>query len=143
MIKYILLDIDGVLNRESDWRRPFTLNQNNLKVFGKAFQGWPVRILLISSWKAGFITKKNAANAPYIRALEEELAVYGLEIAGVLPCKNRGEAVFDFLRNHKDAVCVDDDLSEYGVIPSELKSQFILPDAKYGLREKDLREKIE
>lgn len=141
MVKYILLDIDGVLNKESDWKRSFTLNPDNIKVFGEKFEDQPVRIILISSWKEGFISKKNPSNAPYIRLLEKELAEYGLEISGVLTYRSRRETVCEFLKTHKDAICIDDEIKEYGIIPPNLKNQFIVPDYKYGLREKDFKKK--
>lgn len=50
---FIFLDIDGVLNKESDWSKPFSLNSDCIRRFCE--KNREARIILISSWKNGFI----------------------------------------------------------------------------------------
>lgn len=54
---FIFLDIDGVLNKESDWSKPFSLNRDCIRRFCEKYR--EARIILISSWKNGFISSHN------------------------------------------------------------------------------------
>ena len=46
---FIFLDIDGVLNKESDWSKPFSLSSDCIRRFCEKYR--EARIILISSWK--------------------------------------------------------------------------------------------
>lgn len=137
-MSYLLLDIDGVLNQESDWQRKFTVNPVNIREFGEAFRDTQPKILLISSWKKGFLSPGNERNANYIKNLERELGRYHLFIRGILRDNPTREAsVYAFLRSHPDALCIDDDKKEYPNLSSfECKNQMYFPCSKEGFVKK-------
>ena len=70
----VLLDIDGVLNKKSEWKVPYTLNQNCLDNLQKALSKADPHIVLISSWRKGFVSSENTENTPQIKRLEKELS---------------------------------------------------------------------
>lgn len=57
---YIFLDIDGVLNTSSEWKRMYTLNANCIKNFSEFVKRTKteVRIVLTSS----FVARENISN---------------------------------------------------------------------------------
>ena len=93
------------------------------------------RIILISSWKNGFISSHNEKNTPQIKELEAQLDRYGIRIVGKV-CDNRYRdyAVRDYLKEHpsiKEYVVVDDDIKEYS---SKDIPHLRLVDSKVGFR---------
>ena len=78
---FIFLDIDGVLNKESDWSKPFSLNSDCIRRFCE--KNREARIILISSWKNGFISSHNEKNTPQIKELEAQLDRYGILFSGL------------------------------------------------------------
>lgn len=68
---FIFLDIDGVLNKESDWSKQFSLSSDCIRRFCEKYR--EARIILISSWKNGFISSHNEKNTPQIKELEAQL----------------------------------------------------------------------
>lgn len=112
---FVFLDIDGVLNTEADWNRPFQLNDACVKRFGEAYRN--ERVILISSWRNGFVSAKNAKNTTQIRELEDKLSKYNIRIVGKTEdVQYRDEAVSHFLKNHPsitEYIIIDDDSSEY------------------------------
>lgn len=112
---FIFLDIDGVLNKESDWSKQFSLDSECIRRFGEEYRG--SRVILISSWKNGFISSHNEKNTPQIKELEAQLDRYGIRIVGKV-CDNqyRDYAVSDYLKEHpsiKEYIIIDDDVAEY------------------------------
>lgn len=125
---FIFLDIDGVLNKESDWSKPFSLNSDCIRRFCE--KNREARIILISSWKNGFISSHNEKNTPQIKELEARLDRYGIRIVGKV-CDNRYR---DYLKEHpsiKEYVVVDDDIKEYS---SKDIPHLRLVDSKVGFR---------
>lgn len=140
-IMYIFLAIDGVLNTESDWKAPYTLNPACLDAFAETFKNIHPKIILISSWSAGFISKNNPSNTPQIQKLEKELHKRGLEISGRIPVflKNRDAAVQQYRKTLPERgetlLVIDDDINEYTQKYPELyltnyKTGFTLKDKK-------------
>ena len=87
-------------------------------------------IILISSWKNGFISSHNEKNTPQIKELEAQLDRYGIRIVGKV-CDNRYR---DYLKEHpsiKEYVVVDDDIKEYS---SKDIPHLRLVDSKVGFR---------
>lgn len=131
---YIFLDIDGVLNKQTDWKKSYSLNPQNIKAFGDAFAEIRPIIILISTWKNGFILSGNSNNSPQIKELEKSLSGYGLRIAGKTEGQNREKGINDFLKKHPDDyIILDDDLSEYSRKPDNL----YLVNFRTGLTDKD------
>lgn len=108
----VLLDVDGVLNRKSEWKIPYTLNTDCLDNLKTAVCGMNPHIVLISSWRKGFISTENIENTPQIKKLEKELCKRGLRIDGKAPNRidNR-----DYLakRYGENVLILDDDPTEY------------------------------
>lgn len=112
---FVFLDIDGVLNKESDWSKQFSLNSGCIRCFGEEYRG--ARVILISSWKNGFISSHNEKNTPQIKELETQLDRYNIRIVGkVSDHQYRDYAIRDYLNERpsiKEYVVVDDDIMEY------------------------------
>lgn len=133
---YILLDIDGVLNKKDQWSRVGELDKDCMDNFAKAFSEMRPKILLTSSWRHGFVSRDNPLNSPQIKKLEFELKKRGLMLSGILRYdKDRSEAVNDFIKAHPDSLILDDD-------PSEFKKKIdnlYLVNCKDGFSEKDIK----
>lgn len=73
---YYFLDIDGVLNKESDWRKPFTVNELCVQYFVELIKkDKSSHIILSSTWCAGY------TNKDYFHGLKE--LIYILLIIGL------------------------------------------------------------
>lgn len=134
---FVFLDIDGVLNRKRDWQRPYTLNEECMNHFAESMEGFDVKIILISSWRKGFVSRENPNNLPQIKVLEKMLSERGLSITGTVDRTNtsRLDAIQDFLNAHPgDYLILDDDLSEYSSRPQRL----YLIDCTTGINKRDV-----
>lgn len=53
----IFFDVDGVLNCEADWQRPFTINKRCVRAFAHIVEKLQkrelVQLVIISTWRAG------------------------------------------------------------------------------------------
>ena len=112
-IIYIFLDVDGVLNKKSQWNTKTISNQLNqsnqttqnssqktilddecIKNFCefvnqvKDKYKKDVRIILSSTWRIGFVGSKMEFNSTYIKELENKLGKYNVEISGKTPIFN-------------------------------------------------------
>lgn len=130
----VLLDIDGVLNKKSEWKVPYTLNQNCLDNLQKALSKADPHIVLISSWRKGFVSSENTENTPQIKRLEKELSKRGLRIDEKAPDRfdNR-----DYLakRYGENTLIMDDDPTEY----KEKHNNLYLVDCETGLTAADAK----
>lgn len=134
---FVFLDVDGVLNKESDWSKP-TIDSNCVRNLAKALEGIEAKIILTSSWRKGFLTWFNPENTPQIQMFESALYKENLIIKGILPKENkdRGILIQDFLSKHPgEYIIIDDDINEYAVKPENL----YLINSKTGLTEKDAK----
>ena len=51
---YYFLDVDGVLNKKSDWKRPFTVNSECVRNFKRLMeQDKESHVILSSTWRQG------------------------------------------------------------------------------------------
>ena len=110
----IFLDVDGVLNREDDWQRPFTLNRKYVKAFQDMLRDLKgryddVSVILSSSWRSGWT--------------EGHQPVHLKELCSLLPVKDvtpqasggialRGKEIRHYIKQHPqqgDAIIFDDD----------------------------------
>ena len=133
---YLLLDIDGVLNRKSDWAIPYSLNDGCIRNFAGTFKGTGAKIILISSWRKSFISRNSPDNPSYIKNLIQKLSVYGIQISGVMPENFTDRSEFASYINKKsngDYLVLDDDISEYTKKPKNL----YITDCRTGFTEKD------
>ncbi len=113
---FIFLDVDGVLNTENQWKRPYTLNDACITAFAEYIHSLPtsnIRIILTSSWKNGFDAAGN--HTPQIRELVDKLAVHGLTITSKTEniSDDRAAEINDYIRKHHleqyPCIIIDDD----------------------------------
>ena len=134
---FIFLDIDGVLNKELDWIHPFTINNENLKVFcslcSKLQKNKHISIVLISSWRT-------AGDIPDLIKLRETLSGRGIKIIGSTPATDKGrqaEVEYFIKRNGiKDYIIIDDDISLYDT-PEHIN--IYVPNYRKGLTNSDIK----
>ena len=131
---YIFLDIDGVLNTEADWGRLYCLKKEHID---KLCDDYPnSKIILISSWKNGFISRNNKNNSEPIKRLESMLS-NNVSIIGKTELSNdisRNIQIDEYIKVHPSItqyVVIDDDTSEYDNFFLNDK-HFKLINSKYG-----------
>lgn len=140
----IFLDVDGVLNKESDWINPFTLNDSCVKVFNELWRElskhYVPQLVLISTWRSG---KGNLGNSEAYQRLENALEKYGIRISGTTPISNKGrqnEVEYYIRRNTVDKYIVIDDDEKLFERPSEIN--WYQPNYKIGLTNDDVKKII-
>lgn len=136
---YYFLDIDGVLNKESDWRKSFTLNPECVKNFKSLVEkDKNPHIILSSSWRRGVTNTGVQSSQPDI--LTEQLRSYGITIDGVTPVSNktRQEEIEYYIRRNevKDYIVLDDDES---LFPRPDEIRLYLTNYKTGLTAVDVK----
>lgn len=135
---FIFLDVDGVLNTVSQWKRPYSLNDACIAAFAGYVHSLPssnTRIILTSSWKNGFDFSGN--HTPQIRELVDKLAVHGLTITSKTEniSDDRAVEINDYIKQHHleqyPCIIIDDDP---GIFRSKLLNncKIIWIDAKTG-----------
>lgn len=134
---YYFLDIDGVLNKESDWKRPFILNDSCVQCFSKIIKkDKSPHIILSSTWRAGYSNKGEKSSGNQLSKLEE----YGITIEDITPISNktRQEEIEYYIRKNavKNYIILDDDES---LFPWPDRINLYLTDYKTGLTEMDVK----
>ena len=143
----IFFDVDGVLNKESEWSHRTALNKDCLDAFQELFtllrkKGYQkVEAVIISTWRGGRSGKgESGSDAPQYQALERELSKRGIEIAGATPITEKGrqaEVEYYIRRNEvEDYVILDDDRSLFEA-PERL--ELYSPDYRTGLTRQDAK----
>ena len=140
---YIFLDIDGVLNKEIEWKKMFSLNNECIEAFSdfvKSIKDENCRIILSSSWRTGYSNVGN--NAPYIIELQKRLSDYGLQISGKTPVLDNGtreDEVKQYIERYNikenDYLIIDDDASLY---TNKCKKLYLV-NSKTGFTKKDMK----
>lgn len=129
---YYFLDIDGVLNRKSDWKRPFTLNPDCVKNFMSLIEcDSEPHVILSSTWRQG---GDNAHDA---------FMEYGIPIDGTTPVSNksRQEEIEYYIRRNgiQKYIVIDDDA---GLFPRAAEINLFLTNYKTGLSESDVKKLV-
>lgn len=140
----IFLDVDGVLNKESDWQTPFSLNNGCVSTFSKLWtelsKKYCLSLVLISSWRSG---KSKYGNTDAYDHLEAALKQYGIKINDTTPLSNKGrqnEVNYYIRRNNIDQyIVIDDDESLYD---DPTKINLYRPNYKTGLVDSDVKKII-
>ena len=142
----IFLDIDGVLNTQSDWRKPFTINPNCLKAFIQLVKEiekkhGKVEIILTSTWRNSLAkNNNNELVSGKTNILEETFKKNGLKIHGTTPVSNktRQEEIEYYIRrnNITHFITIDDDLS---LFTNPITVNLYLTDYTTGLTSKDIK----
>ena len=138
---HIFLDVDGVLNKESDWKVKYVIDKacvQNLAQLCRALEGTyqHVYIILCSTWRAGV---SRTGESIQISELKKVLKENGLEISGTTPVSDKGrqaEVEYFIQRNGvEDYLVIDDDESMFY---NPDKINLYAPNYKTGLTKKDV-----
>lgn len=112
---YIFLDVDGVLNKQSDWKRPFSLNMECCKQFNAFVRELPdAKIVLSSTWRNGI--SRDGSRAAHVEDLLEKLkeaGVTSIDRTATSPDGYRNKEIDHYLKWHpKDEyIILDDEIS--------------------------------
>lgn len=136
---YYFLDVDGVLNKESDWRKPFTVNPVCVSNFKRLLHADKnAHIILSSTWRQGLANtgiKLSGAYSP-MKVFDE----IGIRIEGATPVSNksRQEEIEYYIRRNgiTDYLVLDDDER---LFPRRTEINLYLTDYKTGLTELDVK----
>lgn len=127
-------NVDGLLNKTSDWKKPFTINYGLTNFFCFFLARNNLIPVITSSWRIGFNKPGDPGNAPYIKELEEIFASYGLKIydkTPILKGRPRDKEIERFLYFHRtnDYIVIDGDPDEYDNANSHV--YFINPESGF------------
>lgn len=108
----IFLDVDGVLNKESDWRKPFALDMSCVKALSELTSRLKASVVLTSTWRAGASSDGN--NSPQYDHLISTLSDNGITVSGNTPVtvnKTREEEIDYYIRRNQvtEYLVIDDD----------------------------------
>lgn len=137
---YIFLDVDGVLNKRSDWTKPFTLNDECVRNFNELVgQINNAKIVLSSSWRSGI--SRNGEMAKHVEELMDKLKAVGIDTidkTAVSPDGSRTKEIDYYLRRHEidSYIILDDDVSLFE--DGKRTRNLYLTDETTGLTGKDV-----
>ncbi|MCR5426258.1 MAG: hypothetical protein K6E81_05480 [Lachnospiraceae bacterium] len=131
----IFLDVDGVLNRQSDWQMRYYLREECVRNLSELYQRLHCEgIVLSSTWRAG--VDKDFNGDP----LSEKLREYSMRILGATPLSNktRAEEIQFYARRHDLTryLILDDDESLFG---NAAKLPLYLVNYRTGLTAEDVK----
>lgn len=140
MVMYIFLDIDGVLNQEHQWTTMYSLHKKCIENFCSFVNKTKGEVVLISSWRPGFVSTKNPDNTENIKELEKELEKYGVYIKDKTPKllnRSRDKEIERFLYFHPtdEYIVLDDDKREY----DEVNRHNYFINSSTGFTKKDIK----
>ena len=102
---YIFFDVDGVLNNQSDWRTPFSLNPQCIHAFAEFINTvkkniTDVQLVICSSWRGGI--SNNNHHTPQYEHLVAALQNENLTILDSTPLSNksRQEEIEYYIKKH-------------------------------------------
>ena len=138
---FILLDIDGVLNREDQWNRSYPLDDHCITAFANYARNVPdCKIILTSSWRLGFLAPMSKQNTPQVRTLERKFRDRGIRVSGRTgDLGSRAREVRLFVRKHpnEDYIIIDDEPEEYAKADDDIKSHIYVVNAATGFTDGD------
>lgn len=112
---YIFLDVDGVLNRKSDWTRPFSLNPECIKNFIELLnyiEVPDVKIVFSSSWRNSIARDgSKAAHVEDLMKMLEAAGINTIDRTANAPDGSRSKEIDYYLRRHESDfyIILDDD----------------------------------
>ena len=146
---YIFLDVDGVLNKSSKWKRMFHLDDECIACFARYAKRISPKsspkVVLTSTWKNGFQHDGNHSSP--VMELVSRLREYGIPIIGKTDSDdagNRSKEINQYINKHglesSRCIAVDDDKQ---LFQSKLASnaELFLVNAATGFTEHDVDRK--
>ena len=129
-MKYLFLDIDGVMNSAADWFSTELISDKPFELLKKIIDETGSKIILSSSWRTGY--KRGTCDL-----LKQRLAEYGLSIEDVTPQSGRrGKEIQEWLMAHdydenvdNFVILDDEDFDILAIYPEQL----VKTDALIGL----------
>ena len=136
----IFFDIDGVLNKKSQWTKMYSLDAGCIAHFASLVNKTKAKIVISSSWRTGFKAAHDSENSGPIRDLEKELDRFGISIYDKTPILRGRKRDIEierwlYFNPTEKYLILDDDESEYGTITE--KNYFV--DCKTGITERDVK----
>lgn len=136
---HIFLDVDGVLNTESEWRVPYHLDINCISVLNSLISLCKdeVYVVLSSTWRAGFDIRNG--HTPQIQKLINMINpnVKGFDKTPQSDKGRQAEIEYYIRRNGVNKyIVLDDDISLFDK-PKSLN--LYITNAKTGLTDKDIK----
>lgn len=145
-VLHVFLDVDGVLNKESDWKMQYTIDDSCVKVLAlirdKMLQYYnQVIFVLTSTWRMGLTNKGERLDSPHGSILLDTLKREGIVITGSTPVlnNNRQAEIKSYINrnNVKDAIVIDDDPRLFTDMTS---LNVYVPNYKTGLTTSDIKQ---
>ncbi len=138
--RYCFFNVDGLLNKSSEWKRSFTIDYELTSQFCRFLVKNNLIPVMASSWRFGFIKPGDDGNAANIKEIESIFDLYGLKIYGKTPFlkgRPRDKEIERFLYFHekRDYIVLDGDPDEYENVNSNI--YFIDPET--GFTKKDAK----
>ncbi len=142
-IMYVFFDIDGVLNKKSDWKNKYSIDIDCVKVFSEIVKYYKsryseVRLVICSTWRLGWANNMN--NSAPIDKLKELFESMNLKIYDKtsISQKSRQEEIEYYIKrnNVKKYIILDDDKS---LFPCPDNVNLYCPNYLTGLTKQDLK----
>lgn len=137
---YIFLDVDGVLNKKSDWTRPFSLNPECVKNFVELIGKIPdAKIVLSSTWRNGIA--RDGSRTAHVEDLMSALSSVGINTidrTANAPDGGRSKEIEYYLRRHEvdSYIILDDDPNLFDA-GRKTKNLYVI-DSEYGVQKDDI-----
>ena len=111
-MKYIFLDIDGVLNCGTGVYS--FLHKNKVKMLSEIVKTTGAKIILVSSWKDEWFKEEKSLNGAHAKVIDKTFAEFGIEVFDKTEDNNswkRGRGIDDYLKKHpaEKWIILDDD----------------------------------
>ena len=132
-VKYLFLDIDGVMNSAADRFSIKLVNDTPFERLKKIIDATGAKIILSSSWRHGY-------EHGTCDLLKQRLAEYGLSIEDITPINNnrRGQQIREWLMTHD----YDENVDTFAILDDEdfdilalYPEQMVKTDAMVGLQD--------
>lgn len=141
-MKYIFIDIDGVLNTKSSWNIRYSIKRECVDNLAEIAIFTNARIVLVSTWKPGF-EKEYDKCFPEIQKIRDILRDKCTDIYDKCPTlkgrtRNKEIERYRYFNDiEEDYVILDDDISLYEA-DSEEKGHVYQVNCETGLTKKDV-----
>ena len=111
-MKYIFLDIDGVLNCGTGVYS--FLHKDKVRMLSEIVSATNAKVVIVSSWKDEWFKEEKSLNGAHAKVIDKTFAEFGIEVFDKTEDNNswkRGKGIKDYLDMHpaESWVILDDD----------------------------------